>query len=471
MHKKFIIINRISGNKGVTKKGTTGYLYRKQFWLFKVVLKIVISGMLLSLIISCNHSKNVDSKSPESLKPELTDEFLIMAYSGPPPGEINMDRFREIAGAGIEILVPGNGVINGAQNLEVMDLAEKAGIRVVPFDIRVLALPLNPGISPDTIIIQEVTADYKDHPAFAGYVISDEPSATLFPALKRITGSFRKEDPLHEPVINLLPSYGSPVQLGFDDYRKYITSFIETLDPGLLSYDNYPLREGVTWYDAWYSDLAVVREETQKVSIPFVLFVQSEGIRGGLRVPNRAEILWQVNTALAYGARGFGWFCYWTPQPDQGFPQLEGGPPPLVEAHYNAMIDLKGNRTEVYDFVREANFYLKKAGKELYSWTNTDVARYEEGKIMEGGSSPVLTPTGEQANLVIGTYQKDNRSRIIISNSRCEEPAAFSIQVSPKWTSSGVFTSIEAFPAGDATNDAEWNLNPGGSVILEFQTD
>ena len=47
---------------------------------------------------------------------------------------------------------------------------------------------------------------------------------------------------------------------------------------------------------------------------------------------------------------------------DAGFQQAEGAAPPLVESHYNAMIDIEGNRTQLYDHVSEANFYLKKAG-------------------------------------------------------------------------------------------------------------
>jgi hypothetical protein len=287
--------------------------------------------------------------------------------------------------------------------------------------------------------------------------------------LKEITGLFRKEDPLHEPVINLLPSYGSPVQLGSDDYPAYINSFITTVKPGLLSYDNYALREGVTWYDPWYADLAVVREETRKAGIPYIVFIQSEGIRNGLRVPNRAEILWQVNTVLAYGAHGVGWFCYWTPESDQGFKPEEGMPPPLVEAHYNAMIDINGKRTEVYDFVREANFYLKKAGKELLLWNNTDAARYEAGKMVEPGSSPVITPSGDSANLVIGTFKKENRCRIVLSNSRCDKPSVFTIQVSPEWKINGILTSIDAFPTGDKSSFLQWMLEPGGSVVLELE--
>jgi len=424
-----------------------------------------ILGILLSILVGCATGKINKNKAPYSLQ----NEFIIMAYSGPPLEEINLQRFREIAEAGIEILVPGNGTFNAEQNLKALNLAQKVGIRIIPVDLRIFQVALNPDISIDATLIRYVANDYKNHPALAGYLIKDEPSAGLFPSLKEFTELFRKEDPLHEPTINLLPSYGSPVQLGIDNYRAYVASFITTVKPGLLSYDNYALREGVTWYDPWYADLAVVREETRKSRIPYIVFIQSEGIRNGLRVPNRAEILWQINTALAYGAHGVGWFCYWTPESDQGFQQEEGMPPPLVEAHYNAMIDINGKRTEVYDFVREANYYLKKAGKELLLWNNTDAARYEAGKMVEPGSSPVVTPSGDSANLVIGTFKKENRCRIVLSNSRCDIPSIFTIRVSPEWKINGILTSIDALPTGDKSSLLQWRLEPGGSVLLELQ--
>jgi hypothetical protein len=425
-----------------------------------------ILGILLVILVGFSSGKANKNNALYGLQ----DEFIIMAYSGPPPEEINLQRFREIAEAGIEILVPGNGTFNAEQNLKAMDLARQTGIRILPVDLRIFQVASNPDISIDTILIRDVVNDYKNHPALAGYLIKDEPAAGMFPALKKCTELFRKEDPFHEPTINLLPSYGSPVQLGIGNYQAYISSFITTVKPGLLSYDNYPLREGATWYDPWYADLAVVREETKKSGIPYIVFIQSEGIRNGLRVPNRAEILWQINTALAYGAHGVGWFCYWTPESDQGFQQEEGMPPPLVEAHYNAMIDLNGKRTEVYDFVRDANFYLKKAGKELLLWNNTDVARYEAGKMTEPGSSPVVTPSGDSANVVIGTFKKGNRCRIVLSNSRCDKPTVFAIQVSPEWKINGIFTSIDALPAGDKSSHLKWLLKPGGSVVLNLQT-
>jgi len=443
------------------------YFSWNQRELFKIVTVIAIATILVPIPTGCDLGKSPDGRCNTQQKSELSGEFIIMAFCGPPPGEATLERFREVAESGIEILVPANGISDAKENLKVMDLAKKVGIHVIPVDERIIPYVLKPDVPIDTAVIMEMVNDYKGHPALAGYVITDEPGAVMFPALRILTRLFLKQDPSHEPLINLLPSYGSPSQLGFDDYRAYISTFIETVKPGILSYDNYPLREGTTEYASWYNDLKIIREETRKNQIPFMVFVQSEGIRGGLRVPNRAEILWQVNSALAYGSQGFGWFCYWTPQTEKGIQQI-GGAPPAVESHYNAMIDNDGKRTEVYDFVREINFYLKKVGKGLLTWNNTNVARYEAGALFEGGSSPLVTPSGDKANLVVGTYMKNNTSRIVLSNSHCEKSSEFTIQITKGWKIRKVYDSIDATPTGDTKSLSEWSLSPGGSVILEL---
>jgi len=422
----------------------------KQPWI-----RSYIPIVLATLVTNCN------------AKPELVDEFIIMAYSGPPLAEVSLERYQEVAESGIEILVPGNGTFDYEQNLRALDLAQKTGIRIIPVDMRMLPFALKPGIDINTNELQKIAHDYKDHPAFAGYMVRDEPSSEIFPALKTTSDILREADPEHEPLINLFPNYGTIHQFGVADYGEYIRSFLEIVKPELLSYDSYPLRtDGITIYEEWFTNLEVVREETRKVNIPFLIFIQSEGIGEGLRVPNRAEILWQVNTALAYGAQGVGWFCYWTPAPDQGLPHADGAAPPIVEAHHNAMIDLNGKRTEVYDHVKEANFYLKNAGRSLLAWNNTEVARFENGELISG-SSPVARPKGNEANLVIGTYEKNGKFRLVISNARCDQPASFSLTLAKPWTSATTVTTIGAKPTGE--DYLHWALAPGGSVLIDLK--
>ncbi|RKX41337.1 MAG: hypothetical protein DRP64_11435 [Verrucomicrobia bacterium] len=424
---------------------------------------LFITGLMM-LTASCSTGKTDVQKA--AVKSGMLNEFIIMAYSGPPLEEVNLERYQEIADSGIGYLVPANGAFNAEQNLKAMELGAQVGVGIIPVDLRLSPFELKPDMDVDVAAIKSIIDSYKDNPALAAYVIKDEPGGELFPALKEIYDIFRAEDPAHEPLINLFPNYGTIHQFGVDDYPTYIRSYLATVKPGLLAYDSYPLRNGgVTIYDDWYSNLEIVREEARKAKIPFLVFIQSQGIKEGLRVPNRAEILWQVNTVLAYGAQGVGWFTYWTPVPDQGFQHVEGAEPPIVESHHNAMIDIDGNRTEVYDYVREANLYLKKAGRGLLGWESTDVARYEVGIMIAGGSSPIAAPAGDDANIVVGTFRKDGHIRLVISNSRCDVPAGFSLKLSGEHKVAGVFSSIDASPAGKM----EWNLKPGGSIVLDMK--
>jgi hypothetical protein len=133
------------------------------------------------------------------------------------------------------------------------------------------------------------------------------------------------------------------------------------------------------------------------------------------------------------------------------------------------MLDLHGNRTALYDHVREANLYIKEVGRGLTGWENEFAARFEEGKMLAGGSSPFLAPSGENACLVIGTFTRGKRARVAISNSRCETPASFSLNLSRGRQIKGLVASIDAAPGDDQTDFRKWILEPGGSVILEIR--
>jgi hypothetical protein len=421
-------------------------------------LQILMAGLMTGLLLACPSQKALKDGP---VKVELLDEFVITAFWGPPPQAQNLENYRKIKLAGIDVLFPGNGIMNGEDNLKALDLAEQAGIRVIPFDTRLLRYARSPDPDIDTSVLDAMIVDYKDHPALAGYVVRDEPAASMFPKLRDICQLIRERDPGHEPFINLFPSYAGPERLGSADFRSHIREFIDAVSPGVLSYDYYALREPDTWYDGWFSDLDIVRDETRKAGIPFWIFIQSEGIRGGLRVPTRAEILWQANTAVAYGARGLGWFTYWTPEvnPDD----------PHAEQHYNAMVSVDGHPTEMYDYVREANLFIKPVGKGLMGWDNRFVARYEEGQLHEGGSAPVISPGGPDAHLIIGTYVRGDRCRVLIANSRCDKATSFSLVLSPDWQWVGLVSSIEARQEDDENPQGEWTLGPGGAIVSELK--
>ena len=199
-------------------------------------------------MLSCGTAGKTEQSNCSQKELTFLTDFKIIAYSGPPQEEVTFQRYQEIADAGIEYLVPGNGAFNGETNLKAMDMGLKVGIKIIPIDMRLMPFTLKKVSSIDTSAIKAIVNDYKDHPALAAYLVRDEPAGDLFLGLSEITKVFLAEDSLHEPVINLLPSYGSPIQLGFDDYRSYVISFIKTVKPRLLFYDYYPFRVGSAEY-------------------------------------------------------------------------------------------------------------------------------------------------------------------------------------------------------------------------------
>ena len=77
------------------------------------------------------------------------------------------------------------------------------------------------------------------------------------------------------------------------------------------------------------------------------------------------------------------------------------------------MINGNGTKNQMYDYLKEANAFLRKNGRKLVNWDCANVARYKNGKIVNG-NSPIATPSGEDFNLVIGTFTKEDKRCLVI---------------------------------------------------------
>lgn len=95
----------------------------------------------------------------------LVNEFVVGAFGGPTLNHYNFEKFKEIADANIDVLVPGNQSVDSPANLKALDLAEKAGIRILTWDKRVCPMTVTTAAPIDYIAIKNMTEDYKNHPA------------------------------------------------------------------------------------------------------------------------------------------------------------------------------------------------------------------------------------------------------------------------------------------------------------------
>jgi len=394
-------------------------------------------------------------------KAAVNSEFIIGAFPGPPNNQINAARYREMAEAGVDVIVPFWGTMDGQSNPNMLDLAHAAGLRVLAMDKRIGPITMTADSEYDPTVVENIAADYKDHPALFGYGVRDEPPVELFGRLSQISDLFTKLDPVHPPLIDLFPGYAKPEQLGVENYRDYVRKFVDQVDPVVLMYNHYPLKAKRSIDTGWHRDLALFREESRKAGISFWVFAQCQGIRWQLRVPTQEEIFWQAGTALAYGGRGIWWYRYWTQPPDDG----EQGPP----RHPGSMIDQHGKRSPSYYNVQQANRFLRQAGPALIGWDNSNVARVRNEQIQPPGGCPAVSLKGKDFDLVVGTFTRGKVVRLVIANDSYERPATFRVSAAKNLRIQKIIASWNA-DVSDNMNApvAIWSLGPGGCVVIEL---
>jgi len=114
-------------------------------------------------------------------QPDICKEFMISFWCAPPAEETNLQRYREIAECGFNVVLPPCGAWSVELNRQILDLCQKTGMKAIVGDGRLLAKqPDDPDFARN---LDAVIADYAHHPALGGYFLVDEPSASAFPLL------------------------------------------------------------------------------------------------------------------------------------------------------------------------------------------------------------------------------------------------------------------------------------------------
>ena len=132
------------------------------------------------------------------------------------------------------------------------------------------------------------------HEAVWGVDLCDEPPAGEFPALQERVRELYSQDPNRFPLINLLPMYAGPDQLGEEDelpgfigdlpldtfceravrYRMHVSDYIGTVDSDIVSVDIYPLsvneKGELGTYMHWMRNLDILAEACRETGRAYV---------------------------------------------------------------------------------------------------------------------------------------------------------------------------------------------------------
>lgn len=278
-------------------------------------------------------------------------EFFIGFWSPPPPEETTYTRYKEIAEAGFNLVLGGNGVASREINQKALELCRQLNLKILVLDDRIYG--------GQTQNLEEVLQDYSSFPAFMGFLVKDEPNTGDFTQLAQFVSALKKKNPRLLAYINLFPTYATPQQLGAKDYPQYLQRFVQEVHPEVLCFDHYPLLVRGDRPD-FYQNLEWAREKALSAKVPLWVTLQVEGIKGAYRSPIDTELSWQVMSALAYGAKGILYFTYWTP-------------PPGAEEHFDGIIGQDGKARAHYEWVKEINTILRAWGPYLVKAKSVEV--------------------------------------------------------------------------------------------------
>ena len=319
----------------------------------------------------------------------VQDRFAI-GFWVPPQTEENLrERYREIADANFTLVIGSFG--KGLSNQ--LALCKEFHLH---------ALVDAPG-APET---------FPEDEACWGYQLMDEPSVGAFPDLATRAEAIRTVRPGRFGFVNLFPNYATAAQLGTASYDEYVAKFIREVKPEVLSMDHYPLmRPNSDTRDAYCANLETLRSQSLGAGIPFWNFFYSMPFNDRLD-PTEAQIRWQINASLAYGAKGVLYFCYWTPgKGNAGTGEFPKG---------GAIMTAEGLRTRHYGEARRINAELRTLGPTLMKLTSTGARRVRTDK--DPAATLVGTPIrnlthipGDPAGeFIVGTFRHDDGRRFVL---------------------------------------------------------
>ncbi len=324
--------------------------------------------------------------------------YPIGLYWPPPPSQTTSTRYQQIAAAGFNFVIGGNGVTNDTYNPKALQAAKANNLWYVLQDtalttiIRNYASYSNPQAEVDKRI-EALWGRYKGYyPAtWAGLYLYDEPKTHPFGILGHARQKTQNPSTQDQsdggllPWVNLYGYMNNPTTLasvGASSYDDYLQRYRTEVNTPFISFDHYPLLSGTAITDKYFPSWAAIRRVSlQSPSIPSWCFIQSVDFKWNdnsfpaRRRPNEAELFWQVNVSLAYGAKGIQYFTYWTPQDSATYTWGE------------ALITKSGSRTPLYYSAQRVNNYLKVVGKVLLPLTSVSVVHAGEDPLPAGATA------------------------------------------------------------------------------------
>ncbi len=464
-----------------------------------------ISALLVGITLCASFSgcakeqEKAESTKPAAIEPMKAEEakalsfdiiggndvMPIAAYYGPyvstyskngesQPEMINDEYYQMIQECGVNLIVYSATDYEYTPEfvLKMLALGETYGVGHFVTDTKVHtnALALNE--------LAERISNYANYPAFCGIHVVDEPY------LEGIIGDGTKDMKDYAPVFeklntlgvtagsNLLPNW---VFYSNEDFEKYVDTFVTTCDIPYLSFDYYVFDKNRNVAEYFYN-LSVNREAANKAGVPLWVFIQAGSQWNDANgrfdsetpyYPNEKQFDWNINTSLAYGAKGIEYFPlvqpYW-------FAWAESTD---FDFERNSLIGAWGNKTQWFYYAKDIQPHIAAIDEVLMNSVNKGVlVSGEQAKNDNAMSKCVLEGTSWreladiQGNAMVGCFNYQGKTALYVVNYDMVNAQNIKLTFQGDYKFSVVQDAKKAYYSG---SEIQLPMQAGEGVLIVFE--
>jgi hypothetical protein len=296
-------------------------------------------------------------ESPYTNEYLTRDRIRIGAWVNPRVEAVGKDFIETYSSGGFDWIIAHGALAASERRETLLRECDRYGVELILGD----GAYKNPAVA---------TAEYFDHPSFAGTYITDEPGTDQYDQLAEICNTYYQETSGKLPYINLLPMYANAAQLKYgasaaaieyydsdpQRYKKYCDAFCERFDPPYICTDIYPLN----WVDgqrATYKDycesINIIATSAREHDKDFWCCLQTFAWVPSKRTPTESEFRWQSYCLLSFGCKGL--LCWTYAGYKSEYPSLITIDGKRTNAWYDAATVFKEIRQVSEAFVRYKN--------------------------------------------------------------------------------------------------------------------
>lgn len=353
---------------------------------------------------------------------EYNKNFTISGWACHGIDKPAAEKIKEWHDLGLTVMIAYSNKNNWSLTHELLDEAEKCGMKLIIQDWEA---------NVDNLIwggeehyrksVARLVEEFGSHPATFGFYITDEPHAGNIEETLKACAINEELAPHLTAYLNLLPWFNWIAErMGTKEYAPYLDRVVKEGKLKLLSYDCYAqMYQNQVGYNDYFNNLREYYLASKRNNLPFWNIVLCTG-HYDYMCPTKDDLIWQMNTSVAHGAKGVSWFILDLPDGHN---------------YRNAPINYLGERTPEYNTLSEVNRTFNAYHGKVFAELTIDEC-YHACKAY--GGMPLFEPfgcitdiksRGDLPLIVSGYHDSEGGKYYAVCNNSTSEVASVSLSV------------------------------------------